>query len=250
MIESRREGQVTVLRLQHGKANALDLELLEEMDGRLAALGNGEDAVVLTGTGSIFSAGVDLFRLTGGGAAYVERFLPALVVACERLLAFPRPLVVAINGHAMAGGWIFACASDYRLMADGRGKLGTPELQVGVPFPPMALEAMRLGTPPQLLGAMIFGGRTFGAEEGLRLGLVDEVTPPEALLPRAIEVAAAMAAIPAAAFRLTKAQLRQPAIERARAARDVDAAAAAQWASPQTAEVIRGYLQRVVGRSA
>lgn len=247
VIETTRDGAVTVLRLAHGKANALDLELLEALGEALRRLEGEPGAVVITGTGSIFSAGVDLFRVLDGGAAYLQRFLPALTVACERLLAFPRPLVAAVNGHALAGGWIFACAADYRVVAEGRAKLGTPELQVGVPFPPAALETMRLHTPAHLLGRMVFACRTLDVEEASRLGLVEEVVAPAGLVARAVEVAAAMGAVPAEAFRLTKLQVRQPALERARGNASIDAEVAARWAAAETLEGIRAYLGRVVG---
>jgi enoyl-CoA hydratase len=248
LIETTRVGAVTVLRLAHGKANALDLELLAALDGALRDLESAPGAVVITGSGSIFSAGVDLHRLLAGGAAYLDRFLPALTAACERLLAFPRPLVAAVNGHALAGGWIFACAADYRVVAAGRAKLGVPELQVGVPFPPAALETLRLHTPPHLLDRMIFACRTFTVDEAAALGLVEEVVDGEALADRALAVAAAMAAIPTESYRLTKLQVRAPALERSRAGGAVDAQVAARWRAPETLEVIRGYLARVVGK--
>jgi enoyl-CoA hydratase len=248
VIETTRDGAVTVLRLAHGKANALDLELLDALTEALRAREREPGAVVITGSGNIFSAGVDLHRLLAGGAGYLDRFLPALDAACERLLSFPRPLVAALNGHALAGGWIFACAADYRVVAAGRFKLGVPELQVGVPFPPAPLETLRLHTPPHLLGRMVFACGTLTVEEAHALGLVEEVVAPEALVARAVERAAAMASIPAESFRLTKQQVRAPAVERIRAAAEVDAEVAARWAAPETAEVIRGYLARVVGK--
>ena len=249
MIERRVEGDVVVLQLRHHKANALDLELLAALEQELAAAEEAGAAVVLTGSGSIFSAGVNLFRLLDGGTAYLEAFLPALDAALRRLFVFPRPIVAAVNGHAMAGGWILACGCDYRVMALGYGKVGTPELQVGVPFPAVPLETLRYAMPPQHLQAMALAGRTYNGEEALRAGLVDEAVTPEEVLPRAIAVAAEMAKAPAEAFRLTKLQLRQPALDRAQAAAAVDAEVRRAWLRPETAAVIRGYLERVVGRS-
>jgi enoyl-CoA hydratase len=248
VIERREEGHVTILRLDHGKASTLDLELLEATEAELARAERDSAAVVLTGTGAIFSAGVDLFRLLDGGEGYLARFLPALVRACERLVSFPRPLVAAINGHALAGGWVFACACDYRVMASGTGRLGVPELQVGVAFPPIALETVRQRTPRHLLDAMVFAGRTFTAEEAERERLVEEVVPPGVLLARAVQVAESMGRIPAEAYRLTKLQVRRPTLERAAAGAPTGAAVDAQWASPEATQAIRAYLERVVGK--
>jgi enoyl-CoA hydratase len=248
MIERRQEGAVTVLQLQHEKANALDVELCAALAEELASAERGGQTLVLTGTGSIFCAGVDLFRMLEGGAAYLETFLPALDALLERLFLYPWPVVAAVNGHAMAGGWIIACASDYRVMATGRGKGGLPELQVGVPFPPIALEAVRLATPPSALQAMVFGGRLYTGEEALAAGLVEEAVAAEEVLPRAIAVAERLARVPAAAFRLTKLQLRRPGAERATAARETSAAVRAAWADPATWDIVRAYLGRVIGK--
>src|SRR4051794_33897322 len=118
MIETSKHDRVTVLRLAHGKASAFDFELMEELQRRLqAARDDGTRAIVLTGTGSIFSAGVDLFRLTKEGRPYVERFVPALSSMLEVLFTLPVPIVAAVNGHAIAGGYILSAAADYRLMA-------------------------------------------------------------------------------------------------------------------------------------
>ena len=74
---------------------------------------------MLTGTGTVFSAGVDLRRLTEGGRDYVQAFLPLLGDAFFKTFTFPKPLIAAVNGHAIAGGCILACACDYRIMSAG-----------------------------------------------------------------------------------------------------------------------------------
>jgi enoyl-CoA hydratase/carnithine racemase len=248
MIERRQEGAVTVLRLQHKKANALDVELMAAMESELAAAEEAGQAVVITGSGSIFSAGVDLFRVLDGGASYLESFLPGLDALLTRLFTFPRPAVAAVNGHAMAGGWIVAAACDYRVMTLGTGKAGLPELQVGVAFPPIALETVRFTTPPAQLAPLVLAGRNYTGDEALRAGLVDEAVDAEQVLPRAIEVAQALARVPADAYRLTKQQLRAPAVERVKAADATATEVRAQWAAGDTADVIRAYLERVVGK--
>jgi enoyl-CoA hydratase len=248
MIERREEGPVTILELRHKKANALDVELLSALLDELAAAERAGQAVVLTGTGSIFSAGVDLYRVLDGGASYLDAFLPALDAALRRLFTFPRPAVAAINGHAMAGGWILACACDYRVASLTAGKLGLPELQVGVAFPPIAVETVRFATPIPQVHPLVFAGRTYTGEEAQRHGLVDEAVPAEAVPARALAVATALANVPAEAYRLTKEQLRAPTMERVLAASSIAASVHAQWASGDAAASIRAYMDRVVGK--
>ena len=121
MIERSQQEGILTLRLAHGKASALDVELLNALLRELEGAAEDVRAVILTGTGSIFSAGVNLVRLTREGADYVERFLPLLSRLVRTLFTFPRPVVAAANGHAIAGGCILLLACDVRLMAEGAG---------------------------------------------------------------------------------------------------------------------------------
>src|SRR5262245_6926892 len=118
MISRSQQEGVLTLRLAHGKASALDVELLDALLQELDGLGEDVRALILTGTGSIFSAGVDLFRLTRDGAGYVRHFLALLCRFFEKLFSFPRPVVAAVNGHAIAGGCVIVLACDARIMAD------------------------------------------------------------------------------------------------------------------------------------
>lgn len=249
MIERTDQGNVAILRLAHGKASALDIEFLGAMQQRLAEVAASDArAVVITGTGSIFSAGVDLFRLTNEGAPYVARFFPAMVDAFTDLFLFPRPVIAAVNGHAIAGGAILTAASDYRVMTSGKATIGVPELVVGVPFPALALEIVRFGVPPQYVQDMIYSGRTLQAETALARGIVDELAAPESLLDRALAVANDLAKRPRDAFRLTKQQLRQPYVERAKTFASADRDALEVWSAAETHRHIREYLDRTVGR--
>src|SRR5512142_1430222 len=103
MIDRSESDGIVTLTLNHGKAAALDADLLEALQRELDAC-VGARAIVLTGSGSIFSAGVDLFRLVDGGAGYVRRFFPLLRAVVRQLFAMPLPVVAAANGHAIAGG--------------------------------------------------------------------------------------------------------------------------------------------------
>ena len=125
MIDLLHRGNIAICRVAHGKANAFDIELCGGIMAALEACRDSSDAaVVITGQGRMFSAGVDLVRLVDDGPDYVRAFLPALTAAFEAVFAFPKPVVAAVNGHAIAGGCILACAADHRLMARGSGRIG------------------------------------------------------------------------------------------------------------------------------
>ncbi|HEX7832838.1 MAG TPA: enoyl-CoA hydratase/isomerase family protein [Thermoanaerobaculia bacterium] len=249
MIDRSISDSVATLRLNYGKASALDIELVDAI--ALAVAENAADdnvrAVILTGTGSIFSAGVDLFRLTSAGREYAERFLPALSRMLLDLFAFPKPLIVAVNGHAIAGGCLFALAGDYRLMAQGNGRIGIPELLVGVAFPPSVIEAVRFALPPQQLQSLLYTGKTVLPDEALQRGIVDEVVDAATLPARAEEMARHFASLPPRAFALAKKQLRETAVDRAKHyANELDGDVIDFWSSDETLDRIREYLAKTV----
>jgi enoyl-CoA hydratase len=249
MIERSQHEGILTLRLAHGKASALDVELLDALRHELEGAGEDVRALILTGTGSIFSAGVDLFRLTREGPDYVRRFLPLLSRLVRTLFTFPRPVVAAANGHAIAGGCVLVQAADVRLMAEGAGRIGVPELLVGVPFPAAALEVVRFAVPPDKVQSLIYTGRTLPPREALAAGLLDEVVAPEGLLTRAQEIARQLALILPPAYRLTKQSLRAGALERIeRTSERQDQAALEAWSAAETHAHVREYLRRTLGK--
>jgi len=246
MLSLERQGTTSVLRMAHGKASAFDLEFVAALEGALGDFERSDArALVVTGSGSIFSAGVDLVRLVRGGADYVAQFLPALESCLARFLRCERPIVAAINGHAIAGGCVLACAADRRVLARGKATLGAPELKVGVPFPPSALEALRLVAPPPLLSRMALDGRMLAADEALAQGLVDELVEPQQLESRALALAAELGSIPARSFAHTKHLLRHAALASIdRSARDPKLLAA--WSAPETLAAVAEYVARTL----
>jgi enoyl-CoA hydratase len=250
MMQTEQQDGIALVTLTHGKANAFDLELCHGISEKFRSLATGETkAVVLTGQGRIFSAGVDLLRVLEEGPAYIREFLPAFRDFCETVFAFPRPLVVAINGHAIAGGCILAAMADRRLMAKDAGRIGLPELRVGVPFPPAAVEVMRSALPAPHFAQVMYSGGTYEPAEALARGLVDEIVETADLAAAARKEAMALAEVSPESFRLTKAQMRMPALARMRAHQaEVGAAVEQAWMSAETRERIRGYVERTFKR--
>jgi enoyl-CoA hydratase len=247
VIELAEQDGVAVLRLAHGKVNAMSMEFCEALTARFAEISSAR-AVVMTATGRTFSAGVDLVRLLEGGAPYVRKFLPVLSEMFATVFSHPTPVVAAINGHAIAGGCVLACAADKRLMARDGGRIGVTELLVGVPFPPVAMEIMRCAAAPRFFADAIFSGATYTPAEAVARGFVHEVVEPQALLERAVAAANALAALPPKAFALTKRQIRAPALERMQSP-ELDATIAQIWTVPETLGRVRDYVARTLRKS-
>lgn len=249
MIEVKHEDGIAVLHMRHGKANALDTELCQALND---ALGHSRtaSAVVLTGDERIFSAGVDLVRLLNDGPDYRQALVKSLGEVLDSLFFYPRPVVAAINGHAIAGGCILACAADHRVMTREAVRIGVPELLVGVPFPAIALEIMRATATAYHLQQLIYRGLTCEPLQALAWGLVDELVDKEQVLERGLERAREFAAIPARSFELTKLQARSPSRERLvqPSRQKADAQVLEAWNSPEVVEAIRQYVEKTLGK--
>jgi enoyl-CoA hydratase len=243
-IESRRGS--TVLRLAHGKASALDLEFCRGLTEELSRLRQeGPAALIVTGTGGIFSAGVDLLRILEGGEPYVREFFPALENVVESFFSFPYPVVAAINGHAIAGGGVIALAADRRGMAEGKARFGLPEIRVGLPFPPSVVEVSRFALPTRFRSETLYGGGTYDPRAALARGFVDAVVPPEELMAWAEREAADLGALAPEAFRLSKELLRREALAAMRSARAERSEEILDiWSRPATLRAIEGYVER------
>lgn len=247
MIDRSSRDGVALLQMHHDPANALDVEFSDHIDSAIRGEFENREttAIVLTGTDSVFSAGVDLFRLLDEGDDYLTVFLASLDRLFDAAYRCPKPLVAAVNGHAIAGGGILALACDYRVMGDGSAKIGLPELKVGVPFPRSALSVIQATVPVNHQREVILLGRNFGPSAALTRGLIDEIVPQEEVLPRALEVAGELAGIPPRTFALVKRMTRLPPTADIRA-HDADVHAA--WAHPETHEHMRGFLEKTLGK--
>ena len=245
-IHIEEAGDIAVVRIDRPPANALDLDLLaegHEVRERLA--GEEPGAVVIVGRDRFFSAGMDL-KAAPTLSPPQQR---ATVDGINRLFlgwyGFPRPVVAAMNGHAVAGGLILALCADHRVCAT-EGRLGLTELRAGLPYPLAAISVVRAELSAAAARRLVLGASLVEPPEALALGVVDEVRPVDEVLPRAIEVATELAALPPATYPVVKRQLRGPAIdalERALGGGAGDPALAA-WVSAETSAAAAGILRR------
>lgn len=224
-----RGGGVLVVRMQRPPANALDPALLAEgIEAAERLRAEAPTAVVLTGEGDFFSGGVDLDvapRLSRSEQADMVRGINRLFAAWY---GFPRPVVAAVNGHAVAGGLILALCADHRVVGPF-GRFGLTEVKVGIPYPVMAMAGVRAELSPSTARRLVLGGALCSAEEALALGVFDELVPErDAVLDRAVEVAGGLAAVPGDAYERVKLQLRGEVL-RGVEGRDDPMAAGGEW---------------------
>jgi enoyl-CoA hydratase len=178
---------------------------------------------------------------------YPRRLLPALTDMFRTAFTLPVPLVAAVNGHAIAGGCVLAACADVVLMSAGR--IGLPEVRVGVPFPRAAVEVVRHAVGDGGAGRLVLGGDTMPADDAVAVGLVDRVVAADDLQAAALAAAAELAdRMPADTFAHTKAQLQRDAVARMDAYAAEDVEATALWVERVRDGRIANYMQAVTSR--
>jgi enoyl-CoA hydratase/carnithine racemase len=199
---------VCILTLDRPPANAIDETLLADLAAGLDAARKNDAvrAVVLTGAGAFFSGGFD-FGAPRRDAAAEQRISALYRDAHRKLLALPKPTVAMMNGHAVAGGLVLVLACDYRLGVDGDYRVGLNEVAVGAAFPRTAFEIVRLRLPHARTGELILGAALYPANQALRLGIVDEMFPPDTFESTVLRRATRLAGMPREAYAHAKAAL-------------------------------------------
>jgi enoyl-CoA hydratase/carnithine racemase len=211
-IKLSRSGTTAVLSLASDKVNALDREVLREISTCVEYCEQDAEigALVVTGEGSVFSAGLNVSEVLGNEKGYTDLLLDDLNEALIRLFRCPKPTIAAINGAAIAGGCLLASTCDKRLIA-AEARIGVTELQVGVSFPVVAIELLKhaCGSRAEQL---ILDAALLDAEEACRRGLAHQSFPRSELHAAAMSAAEKLASLDAGAYALAKASTRRAAL--------------------------------------
>jgi enoyl-CoA hydratase/carnithine racemase len=199
------EDGVGTIRLDRPKMNAIDEQLHREV--RAAAIEAGERAdvraVVLYGGERVFAAGADIKQMAGLDGAGMTAWGRELTASFTHVAEVPKPVIAAITGYALGGGFELALCADFRVMGTG-AKVGQPEILLGVI--PGAGGTQRLArlVGPAKAKDLVFTGRHVGAEEALEMGLVDAVVPDDEVYSTAVAMARKFAAGPPLALAAAK----------------------------------------------
>jgi enoyl-CoA hydratase/carnithine racemase len=202
LLSIERRDEVALVTLQRPeKRNALSIDLRIELHDAVYSLGGDDEigCIVLTGAGSAFCAGMDVTQF-GGDREHKRKLVESSSAAFDAVATCPRPVVAAVNGPAIAGGFALALLCDLRIAAED-ATFGFPELPRGI-APSFA--AARSVMAPAVAAEVALTGRVFDGREALRLGAVNELVSDSAVVERALEVAEAIATAPRDATLETK----------------------------------------------
>jgi enoyl-CoA hydratase len=210
-ITTRNEGDIAVITMDDGKANALSHDFIASLNDAFDEAVEA-DAVILAGRPGRFSAGFDLKIMTSGKEA-VNELLRAGARLFTRIYGFERPVVTAVSGHAIAGGLILAGVGDHRIGIAGDFKLGLNEVANGMPVPIMIHRfARELLTPGEFVSSVLHS-RMYDPEAAARAGWIDTVVDPEELFLSAMSAAKQLGQLQSVPYMHTKRSIRGPAID-------------------------------------
>ena len=205
MLNKIDHDQILELNLARPPVNALNPALVDELCTAIPqAVNNGYRAIVLSGREGLFSAGLDvpeLLQLDRAGMVcfWVSFFKLLETVACSRI-----PIAVAITGHSPAGGAVVSLFADYRVMADGEFKIGLNEVQVGLAVPEVIQKAFTRLVSPHTAERMMVAGALVSPAQALKIGFVDKLAEPGAVVEDALNWCRQHVALPPIAMRETR----------------------------------------------
>lgn len=247
MIRIERDNDVAVLVFNRPPVNAIEQGFVDSLSAALEECRQDEPVrgLVLTADHpKTFSSGLDLKALAGYDRPTFEHFVHEFAQLSRTLFAFPKPVIAAVNGHAIAGGYLLAATADRILAADGGGTVGLSEVRLAVPIPSPNLELLRTRLSPRVLEEVVLGAVAHPIAQALSLGLVDRVVPAAELRGEAVALARSLGSAPRGTWAQMKSRLRDRVLRRAAAAEVelhdfVDA-----WYSPDAVEAREKLLKK------
>jgi enoyl-CoA hydratase len=223
LVTYHREGDVATITMDDGKVNVLSPQMLAELGAALDQAEADGVVAILTGQGKVFSAGFDLGVLQGGGPEASAMLLAGFELAA-RLLAFPRPVVIACNGHTIAMAVFVLLSADYRIGVAGPYTITANEVAIGLTMPHAAVEICRQRLTPAHFTRAVVNAEVYATADAVAPGFLDEVVADGELAEAAQRKAAELARLDRQAHAATKLRARGPALAALRAAIEADTA--------------------------
>lgn len=197
-LEVHQENNTAVVHMRRGKANPMNAQMLKELGQAFAELRDDDSvkSVILTGQPGYFSAGLDVKELVTLDEKGMLSFWKDFFEMMRVTVAFPKPLISAINGHSPAGGCVLAICSDFRYMVDGEGRIGLNEIPVGIIVPSCIHKLMGFWVGEGKASQLLLQGALLSPKEALQCNLVDQLTSAEDLMEIAQKKAKQLNALP------------------------------------------------------
>lgn len=217
------EGSYAIITINNGKANAISHEVITGLNAGLDKAEQEDKIVILTGTAGIFSGGFDLKVMTKSPESAKELVTKGSKLSL-RMLSFPKPIIIACNGHAIAKGAFLLLSADYRIGVEGDFKIGLNEVMIGMTMHNAGVAIAKARLSEVYLNRSVNNAEIFSSKDAITAGFLDVIVSVDDLLPRAIKVAEMFAKLNKKAHVATKLKVRKPHLEALAIAIELDLA--------------------------
>ena len=197
-------GDVSIITLDDGKVNVFSPDMIEQLNIILDKVPEDKGSILIQGKEGMFSAGFDLKVMQGGDTEAMSKMAAGGFKLLARVYSFPRPVVVACSGHAIALGAFLLCCADYRVGAKGEYIVQANEVRNNMSIPTPILEISKSRISKAHWYRAILNAEAYNIEDSIEAGYLDEVVEATNLSNRAMEVANDLATLDHPHYKMTK----------------------------------------------
>lgn len=209
-VSLRKEGKISIITIDDGKANVFGVPMTSALSAALDEIDIKEGAVVIEGRDGMYSGGFDLNVINADDPDAGRKMTLGGVQVALKAFDFPRPIVAAVTGHAIAMGAIFNMGLDWRIGAKGNFKHGLNEVRAGLVLPIFAIELPRFRLNPRMYQESALQSRIYSPEEAIEAGFLDEVAEPDKVREAAYRKAEELSSLPNPQYAVSKMRDRAP----------------------------------------
>lgn len=212
-----REGDISIISMDDGKANAFSSKMSEDFNNCLSDVPKDAGVLIITNRQKIFSGGFDLKTLSSGDAEAARKMSYAGLTLLADLFSFPRPVVIACNGHAIALGAFILLSADYRIGADGDFRVWANEIANNMSIPLTVLEITKIRIEKSHWYRAILHSQAYTMKEAITPGFIDEIVPQDRLMDAALSKAKELAKLTHPHYAVTKRLAQEDVMKKIRA---------------------------------
>ena len=240
--------KIAVLSLNRGKSNAINAEMVAELNQMVKNIENDDSiaGLILTGKDGFFSAGLDLIELYNYDEETIKNFWIDFLNLVTRLVSFKKPMIAAISGHSPAGGCVLALCCDYRIMAEGKFIIGLNEVPIGIIIPESIFHLYSFWLGQANAYRFLLEGKLMHTQQALSTGLIDEVVNPESILHAAERKMLTYIKLERNAWQQSKKNMRAELLKKVSAdPTEMINPMLAQWWSASTRSILKTIIQNL-----
>ncbi|MCX7770253.1 MAG: enoyl-CoA hydratase/isomerase family protein [Proteobacteria bacterium] len=197
---------IAILKLNNGVTNAISQDLIDDLSKKLDIIEKNFKGLIIRGNEKFFSMGFNLPELIVMDKSSFEKFYESFNELILKIFTLPLPTISVIEGHAVAGGFIIAISTDYRIALADK-KLGLNEINLGVPVPFLAIELLERLSGKRIAENLLYSGDLIKTQDALRFSIVDEIIEPNEIFEKTVEKIKNLASKPQRAFENIKSLL-------------------------------------------